>query len=218
MRYLLTTGCGLVLLTLIANAQPEADTLPKLTAEEEKRLEPYLTKDFNLTAALEMRDELTGFGTFFGTIWRIEPDGAWTITRILEKKPILIGEGKLSKKQIYELSKRLYVYDPLSLPNLGKPFVNPHVISSSFGPKTSEFTLGVDQKLALTRLEDVLKPVTDLGPYVTGKGVQVGTVIQPLEPATRYAGIQWAIRGLIQPNLGVNLMLPERLKQLGHPE
>jgi hypothetical protein len=209
--------CGL-LLACVATAQPPADALPKLTPEEEKLLEPYLTKDFNLTAALEVRDELTGFGTFFGTIWRIEADGGWTITRILQQKPILIGEGKLNKKQIYELAKRLYVYDPLSLPNLGKPIVNPHVITTSFGPKSSAFTLGVDQKLAVTTLQDAQKPVSEFGPYVTGKGVQVGVVIRPLEPATRYAGIQWAVRGLIQPNLGVDLALPERLKQLGHPE
>src|SRR5438477_12642872 len=104
-RYLAALFGGL-LLTTLAPAQPP-EKLPKLTVEEEQVLAPYLTKDFTLTSPLEVRDELTGFGTFYGTIWYIEPNGNWTITRIIEKKPILIGQGQLSKKKIYELAKKL---------------------------------------------------------------------------------------------------------------
>jgi hypothetical protein len=205
-----------LLLAAPAVAQPPL-VLPKLKPEEIKLLAPYMTPDFQLTAALEVHDELTGFGTFFGTVWRIEPDGAWTITRILAKQTLVIGQGRISKVKIYELAKKLAIADPLSLPNIGTPVVNPHVVTIFFGPKASALTFGVDEKLTPTKLSDLAQPVTPYGPYVTGKNVPVGVAIPPLSPLTRYAAIQWAMRDMIQPNLGVDLVLPERLKQLMQP-
>ena len=82
--------CGALILAAFAAAQPP-EPLPKLTEEEVNLLAPYLTKDFFLTGPLEVRDELTGFGTFYGTIWNIQPNGAWTITRIIENFGYVIG-------------------------------------------------------------------------------------------------------------------------------
>jgi hypothetical protein len=196
---------------------PPVDPVPLLAPEEAQALAPYLTKDFTLTAAIEVHNELTGFGTFFGTVWRVEPNGEWTITRIYQTKPYLIGKGKLPKIKILDLARKLYAYDPLSLPNVGKPIVNPHVVTVAFGPKTSVLTFGVDQKLPPTALDNLVQPVTPGGPYVVGN-LPTTKVIPPLDPLTRYAGMEWALRGLIQPNLGVIVSVPERLKQMGHPD
>ncbi len=194
------------------------EPLPKLTPAEQKLLTPYLTPEFQLTAPLEIRDELTGFGTFFGTVWRIETNGDWTIKRILAREVTVIGKGTLTRKQIYLLAKRLAVYDPLSLPDLGRPVVNPHELTVFYGPKTSLMTFGVDQMLPVTRLDDLKVSVAPQGAYVTGVAVPTGVIIPPLSAPTRYAGIEWAVRELIKPNLGVKMALPDRLRQLGHPE
>ncbi len=217
MNRLFCTLAGSLLLAAGISAQPAPEPPLKLSPEEQQLLGPYLTNDFTLKASYEVRDELTGFGTFYGTIWRVETDGAWTITRIIEKKPLLIGKGQLSKKEIYELAKRLAVYDPLSLPSIGKPLVNPHIVTIYYGPKVSALTFGVDQKLTPTKLQDLTQAVSPGGPYVVGK-TPVGPAVPPLDPLTRYAGLHWALRNMIQPNLGVKIDIPDRLKQLMQPD
>lgn len=217
MYRLLIPLAACLLLSTSAPAQIVVEELPKLTQEEEKLLAPYLTKDGFLTGTLEVRDELTAFGTFYGTIWRIEPNGSWTITRFLAKNPILIGKGQLSKRQIREVAQRLLPFDPLSLVNIGEPLVNPHVITVSFGPNSASWILGVDQLAPIVTLEDLKIPVSALAPYVVSKTPPApkGTLV--VNPITRFAGIETIAKGMIQPNLGVQLDLPERLKQLGHP-
>jgi hypothetical protein len=215
---LLCTLAACLLTVSTLSAQTTAQ-LPKLTPQEQKFLAPYLNfKDLTLTSSLEVRDEFTGFGTFFGTIWRVESNGAWTITRILQNKPILIGQGQLDKKNIVELARKLAAYDALSLPSGGlPPIVNPHVVTVTFGPNRAVLTIGVDQLLAPTQLENLVVTTTPLGAYMTGKDVPVTKVIPPLPPVARFSGLETVVRDLIQPNLGVELNLPLRLQQLGHP-
>jgi hypothetical protein len=218
MNRLLLSLAGLLIFSGAALAQPPV-SLSKLTAEEQQLLAPYLTNDFKLTAPLEVRNELKGFGTFFGTIWRIEVDGYWTITRILENKTFLIGKGQLNKDQIFVLAKALVVFDPLTLPSNGlPPLVNPHELSVSFGGKFAFYILGVDQKPAPTKTPPLVTvPVSPVAPYEVGPGFPIKKVVPPLGIFTRFSGLESTVRGLIQPNLGVKFNLPDRLKQLGHP-
>src|SRR5262245_16578701 len=54
--------------------------------KEEPKLDPalarYLTKDGQLTGALELRDEYAGFGAFAGRIVKVGPDGQWATFKV----------------------------------------------------------------------------------------------------------------------------------------
>jgi hypothetical protein len=110
-------------------------------------LEKYLTKDGKLTSAVEVRNEKKGFGTFYGTYWRIEPEGDWQVTGIYLNKPYATAVGKLTKAEVKDLAKILAVFDPQTLPSAGQPLVNPHVTTVIFGGNQAQLTFGVDQVL-----------------------------------------------------------------------
>jgi hypothetical protein len=160
----------------------------KKVAPEDK-LARYLTRDGRLTAPLTVRDEERGFGVFWGTVWTVNQDGSWTSSRIERNIPYARGQGKLTADELKKLAKVLAEADPLTLPNVGQPVVNPHVVTVSFGPQTASLTFGVDQKL---------------------------TPVNPAQPAPdfigRFSAVQSAVRSLIEPRLGPEPPLPRRLK------
>jgi hypothetical protein len=153
-----------------------------------RRLDLYLTAKGHLTTPLELRNEKKGFGIFFGRTWRVEPDGSWTATQTYQNQPRLRGQGKLEKKDLKKLAEALADADALSLPSVGRPVVNPHVVSIAFGPNQAVMTFGVDRRL----------PVTD--PLQAGLSVDA-----------RYGAIQTAVMGLIEPHLPAD-PLPVRLE------
>jgi hypothetical protein len=143
--------------------------------KEADKLALYLTPEGNLRAPLEVRDEKKGFGTFAGMIYRVAPDGKWSITEIVRREPYFRGQGQLTKVQLRKLAQALVRFDVLNLPNAGRPLVNPHVLTIRFGGKTAELTFGIDQ---------------------------VAAPPNPANPApdvvSRYGGIAGAVRGALR--------------------
>jgi hypothetical protein len=211
-------------------------------------LEKYLTKEGKLTSAVEVRDEKKGFGTFYGQFWRIEPDGQWQVTGIYLNKPYATAVGKLSKEEVKELATTLAVFDPLTLPSVGQPLVNPHVITIYYGANQARLVFGVDQVLPRVVVAPLPEP---LPPFVAKVGKDDPKKADPkeVEPkkvdpkevdpkkvdpkevdpkknepnpfvpapapqpgpdlATRYGGIQNAVRGIIERNHGKPIPTPK---------
>src|SRR5262249_38807706 len=109
------------------------------------KLKDYLTPDGQLTATLEVRNEKKGFGVFYGRVWRIEPHGTWVAFQIYRNERTIRGQGKFDKKTLRKLAEALAENDPLTLPNVGRPVVNPHVTTVIYGTNRVEKTFGVDQ-------------------------------------------------------------------------
>jgi hypothetical protein len=165
------------LVTCVAAATVGAATQPaQPAAPAGDVLSRYLTPEGNLRASLEIRDEKRGFGTFAGTIYRIEPNGQWTITRIFRNRSYPYSEGALPKAQLKKLAGALAQFELASLPSAGRPLVNPHVLTIAFGERRSELIFGVD--LVATRPSP-----SDPEPAIVA----------------RYGGIADAVRGLLQP-------------------
>jgi hypothetical protein len=160
-------------LLLTAVCAPAPAQLP--AAGQPDPLAAYLAPDGRLRAPLEVRDEKKGFGVFAGMVYRVEPDGRWTVTEIVRRQPYLRGQGQLPREDLKKLAQALARYDLLSLPNVGRPNVNPHVLTIVFGGRAVELTFGVDQ---VAVAPDPADPTPDL----------VG----------RYGGISGAVRGLLQ--------------------
>jgi hypothetical protein len=139
------------------------------------KLADYLTPDGNLRSPLEVRDEKKGFGTFAGTVYRVEPGGQWSITRIIRNQLIPDNQGLLTKTELRKLAGALLEFDMLTLPSAGRPLVNPHVMTISYGPRQAVLTFGVDQ--VATRPN-----ANDPAPDVVG----------------RFGGIANAVRGLLR--------------------
>ncbi len=156
------------------NQEPEKNKEDKEEPIDEK-LAKYLTPKGLLTSPLQVRNEKKGFGIFFGTIWYVQPDGQWTSTRIFRNKPSLRGKGKLNQEELLNLAKALAENEALTLPSLGRPLVNPHVLTIQFGGNTAYLTFGVDQQ-------------------VPGK-------TSPRTIFGRYGGIQNAVKAAIEPYL-----------------
>jgi hypothetical protein len=140
-----------------------------------KDLKAYLTDDGLLRSPLEVRDEETGFGAFAGKVYRIEPDGSWTVTNILRRKPVVHGQGQLTKDQLVELALALKRFDLANLPSAGRPKVNPHTLTISFAGVNAVLTIGVDRRANPPAPDD---PAPDV----------VG----------RFGGIAGTVRGLLQ--------------------
>lgn len=151
---------------------------------------PYLTEDGKLTAPLEVRDEKKGFGIFFGLVWRVQPDGSWTAIRIDRNQPKLRGRGKLKPEELEQLAKALEKAQVLTLPNLGRKNVNPHVVTIQYGPKRATLVFGVDQRLQI--------PLPGAG--------------KADNPVTRFAIVLGAVRAVIDRHIGPEEPLPRRLR------
>jgi hypothetical protein len=140
-----------------------------------KELKAYLTDEGLLRSPLEVRDEEGGFGTFAGKIYRVEPDGSWTVTNILRRKPAVQSQGQLTKDQIVELAEALKRFDLENLPSAGRPKVNPHTLTITFAGVNAVLTIGVDRRANPPTRDD---PAPDV--------------------AGRFGGIVSAVRGLLQ--------------------
>lgn len=159
--------------------------VPMKDAELEKFLEPYLTKDGNLTSPVVVRNEKKGFGIFWGVIRQVNTDGSWSVTFISMNQPQVIGSGKLSKDELKKLAIVLAENEILSLPNLGTPLVNPHVITIQFGGRSAFYTLGVD-----------------LSAPVPATPVSANTI------AGRYGAVSATLEGLINQSNGNAIIVP----------
>src|SRR5207249_673372 len=115
------------------------------------------------------------------------------------------------------LARALFIFDPLTLRDVGRPVVNPHVVTISYGPNKGAFTFGVDQIAPFIKVENLKPPANPLEPYVISQNPLPPAGPLVVDPITRYSGIESTLKAMIQPNLGVQAELPERLKQLGHP-
>jgi len=107
----------------------------------------YLTKEGTLKHALEILDVQGGVAGFTGTLLSVQPDGAWKRTGVVFNKSKTLGEGQLTKTQLADLAKGLAKYDLLHLADEGKPMVNPHNVTITFGKHTCELRLGGGKKL-----------------------------------------------------------------------
>jgi hypothetical protein len=107
----------------------------------------YLTKDGTLMHTLEILDVQGGFAGFTGTLLKVQPDGAWKRTSVNFNKTKTLGEGQLTKAQLADMAKGLAKYDLLHLADEGKPMVNPHNVTITFGKHTCELRLGGGKKL-----------------------------------------------------------------------
>lgn len=164
-------------------AQPPAGEKPNLyflkkRQPAKKKGNVYLTKDLKLSAPLQIRDEKKRYGTFWGVIWQIQPDGTWSSSTVYLNQPKLRGKGKLTQAQLKLLAKALSNADVMNLPNIGPPFINPHVITVAYGSHVSFLTFGVDLKL------------TPVNPNQQGA-----------DNLGRYSAILTAVRGLLEPQL-----------------
>jgi hypothetical protein len=141
----MTSRLALTLACLLGGSTGAFAQVAQPVPVKDDRLKEYLTPDGKLRASLEVREEKKGFGTFAGMVYHIEPDGKWTITEIFRNVPTPRGQGQLSPKDLKRLAGALLQYDLLNLPNVGRPKVNPHVLTISFGGKQAVLTFGVDQ-------------------------------------------------------------------------
>jgi hypothetical protein len=146
--------CRWTVLALLTTCTFAAPRLAAQAPPQEKSLKDYLTDDGKLRAPLEVRDEKKGFGTFAGQVYRVAPDGAWSITEIFRRQPTLRAQGVLSAKELKKLASVLLANDALDLPTAGRPLVNPHVMTINYGGCESVLTFGVDQVARRPRAGD----------------------------------------------------------------
>lgn len=104
----------------------------------------FLTKDGKLTAPFSLKDTQGGFAGFTGKLYSIKPDGAWTITRVFNRrkyKPHAFG--KLSAKQLRTLAAALKAnrVDKLPATSGSRAQANPLVITVAFGKHRSVCSL-----------------------------------------------------------------------------
>jgi hypothetical protein len=120
-----------------------------LSAAAGEQAADYLTKDGKLRQKLEVRDVQGGFAGFTGKQWTVEPDGKWTVHRVLNKPVELEGKGELTKEQLAALTAELARYGLKGLPGkkVGRPMANPHVVTITYGKQASTLTLGAGQML-----------------------------------------------------------------------
>jgi hypothetical protein len=122
--------------------------------------EDYLTQDGKLRHGVEFRDGQSGFAGLTGTLWRVEPDGAWTVAAFRdEAAQKKLRQGKLSEKQLAALAGHLAALDVTGLPkDLGSfTGANPHVFSLRFGERTATVTVAPGQALTETTLRGEVK-------------------------------------------------------------
>ena len=107
-------------------------------ARAENKSGDYL-KEGKLKERIEVQKLKGGVAGFTGTYFIIEPDGSWKVGRVGPGKKMSepTAKGKLTAKQIAHLAKVLARYDLATLPDHGKPVVNPAVIKIRFGEKES---------------------------------------------------------------------------------
>jgi hypothetical protein len=137
----------------------------------------FLGADGALRAPVELRDAQEGFAGQTGTLWTIEPDGAYRVARFVAQvvQPAH-RTGQLTRAELARLAQVLAAQDLLSLPDTvgSLPPVNPRRISVRFGSRVSTLVLapGEEPREAAAR----------------------GT---PGSPATRLVAIREAIRTLV---------------------
>lgn len=110
----------------------------------------FLTRDGQLTAKLMLRDAQAGVAGESGTVWIIDPEGTFSISRFFNNKVNKsCRTGQLTQEQLATLAKVLTAQEFFELPSeVGHgPEVNPHRITISFGEKTSTLTLGAGQDI-----------------------------------------------------------------------
>lgn len=151
---------------------------------EEEMLKPYLTPEGNLRASVMVRDEEKGFGTFWGIVWQVNPNGAWVVTFTYLNQPRSTTSGQLTKAQLRALAKTLAQNNALSLPSAGTPYVNPHVLTVASGGHVGQLIIGVDQSLP--------PPTT----------AAQGSIVN------RYSAIMSTVQGLINASNGQALRFP----------
>jgi hypothetical protein len=113
------------------------------TASAEKK-DGYHTADGKLTSALSVHDVQGGFAGFTGQQYDIQPDGAWTVSRVFNQKVEALKKGKLSEEKLKALAKELAKHELSTLPrklSTGRPMANPHVVTIRFGKLESVLTL-----------------------------------------------------------------------------
>jgi len=103
--------------------------------------------DGKLKEPLEIRDVQGGFAGFTGKMWRIEPDGKWTMGSVFQQKVKEEAKGQLSAKQLEALAKDLARFDLSGLKDQGKAKVNPHVVTIKWGKREATLTVGAGEKL-----------------------------------------------------------------------
>ncbi len=109
-----------------------------LAAKAEDQTAAYL-KEGKLTEQLVVYQLQGGFAGLTGKYYAIESDGSWTTGKYLrEMKSKPTASGKLTAEQLQELATELAKSDLATLPNHGKPQVNPKVTKITFGKNVSE--------------------------------------------------------------------------------
>lgn len=114
------------------------------------------TRDGRLAHPLVLKDVQGGFAGFTGQSYRIAPDGTWSLTRVFnERKFKPTKTGKLTPDQMKSLIATLASNKLLQLPKTsgGRPQVNPHVMTITFGKKVVkiQLTAGLDKARDLPR-------------------------------------------------------------------
>lgn len=119
-------------------------TVSGLASESTESSGGALMEDGRLKAELEVRDAQAGFAGLSGTITRIEPDGAFTVSRFLnERVEEPHREGRLGREEIESLAEALAEQGFLELrQEIGQaPPVNPRTITVALGERTTTLSL-----------------------------------------------------------------------------
>jgi hypothetical protein len=103
-------------------------------------LSPYLDAGGGLSGRLVLEDSQSGFAGVTSDVWTIEPDGSFTIERLLGDKPIAPARtGTLTAEDLESIAAAMAAQDFRSFPaeagEGGK--VNPRSLTLTFGDQTS---------------------------------------------------------------------------------
>ena len=124
------------------------------------------TNSGTLKMTLTVKDTQDGFAGTTGTVWRIEPDGAFRVSRIFNQnvaEPHL--KGCLTPEQQARLSAVLAKEVPAELPaQIGDASpVNAHRITLQFGDRVSVLSVGAgDREIGAIRSGDPHHPARRL--------------------------------------------------------
>jgi hypothetical protein len=124
--------------TLVATL---ACSLAAIAIQPGGNLDAYLTKDGQLSHALEIRDTQGGFAGFTGTYYKVEPNGTWSMGKVFQQKLTEEKNGMVGKQELTRLAQALAKFDLATLSSQGKQGTNPHVVSVKFGKVDATLSL-----------------------------------------------------------------------------
>ncbi|HEY7688001.1 MAG TPA: hypothetical protein VH835_04890 [Dongiaceae bacterium] len=128
-----------------------------------------------LTERVELQELQSGFAGVTGTVWTIETDGRFVISRKINEQVTPRAEGTLDAAQLSKIAEALAAADAATLPaTIGDPPpVNPRTVILQIGDKPSTlFTAGAveagpsggDAESRLLNIAAAIKDVVGLPP------------------------------------------------------